>query len=164
MLTAASSGLAEEAEPEPEFESEWTGFLACGFGTPVLLWNICEEVDPGHRAEHEFTVDEGLKTLVVALEWDPAVVVGSDSLRIVFDEPGDPGVPTGTSYWEETGGSPIEFRIDAGPGFEEPTEPLDLQFRVTPPFEFAVVYQQPFTVHYHFFYEDYAPEGYSALP
>jgi hypothetical protein len=65
----------------------------------------------------------------------------------------------------------LEYRLDADPSdpmldWDKATGEIPIQFRVSAGTagEPNLVIRQPFTVHYHLFYGEHAPAGYSALP
>lgn len=106
----------------------------------------------------------GLKTLVVAMVWEPVQLCTGDHLRHWLFVPAEADRAT----LRAEGPGPLEYRVDAGDPIahplEEIVEPTDLRFQVWGPANgLHFCYQQPFEVHYHLFYEEHAQEGYSAL-
>ncbi len=155
LLGAAGHPGHEPGDPSGFVETnDWTGFMACGVGSPFLISTGFCAFDGNDHHTQTFAVDEDLKTIVVAMEWD-SVALGSESLQIFLN-----GGPEGHG----SGPSAIEFRLDEGEDFDPITQPQDLSFLVLPPFELSMIYQQVFTVYYHEFYGEHAPAGYSALP
>lgn len=135
---------------------DWTGFYTCGAGTPVITWSTCATVgDPNHDWSHGWDVGENLKSTVIAMDWSPVGGASGDKLMIIYEcRDGCSGQHTSAS-----GEPPLEARAD---GF--PDDEWRAGYRVFPPFEFTVTYQQEFTVYWEEFYHRAAPEGYSALP
>lgn len=163
---AVSSFAVAQDDPDVDTSGQWTGFISCSvsFTTAQTPAPCPGSVDANRDDVHEFEADSGLMTIVVAMEWDPATTSTEDNLRNwLFEDQGGEW----QSLSRERGPSPIEYRLD----FDEPSEePGDFQFRVyagccaVVPLNVGVVFQQPFTVHWHLFYGEPAPEDYSALP
>ncbi len=160
MGSVAMTGSVGVQSVEPEEEHEWTGFIGCSLNYPTAFqpWECHDE---NNDYERVFTVQPGLKTLVVAMEWETPLICTADYLRHWLYIPAD--ASRASVRMEE--GSPIEYRIDVGDDFDEITEPTDFRFRVWGPTQGPqFCYQQTFQVHYHLFYSDHADDGYSALP
>jgi hypothetical protein len=149
---------------------EWNGFLACGAGSPLLTTAPCGAggADPNDDFLHEWELHEGVVDVVVGMRWDSAGGVLGERLFIAAENRGCSATECDQSYAREEGASPVIFRLDNPTGefrfsnIED--EPREMQFRVFPAFEPDVYYQQPFTVHYHVFYHERAPEDYNPIP
>lgn len=135
---------------------DWTGFYSCGAGTPAITWSTCATIeDPNHDWSHGWDVDAGLESTVIAMDWNPVGGASGDQLMLIYE------------CWDECDGEhasasgepPLEFRAD---GF--PDDEWGAGYRVFPPFDVTVIYQQEFTVYWEEFYFREAPEGYSVLP
>lgn len=146
----------QAVDPAPEYvlvEEVWDGHIVCGFAAV----NFCF-LHPGNDNVHTFDVEQGLKSVVVAMEWD------AGEMSLAFERPHGDGTH---EYGRAEGGSALELRVDAGTGGEHDFENIegswDLQFRAFPQGTHLFL-EEDFVVHYHLFYEDFAPDEYSALP
>lgn len=171
---------ADHDGTEGPHENTWNGHVACSTGSSLIgaYTSIpCSRVDDNQDVvdidqdtQHEFTIErpegsEGfLKTIVVGVEWNASPLSIGDRLMIVFSA-ADAGL--GEAIADPSGTSPIEFRVDAheiGANLEGENWPSQAAFRVFADGEPAnVMIDQSFDVHYDLFYNDPAPEGYSAL-
>jgi hypothetical protein len=175
MIVPASGSNADEAQevtedpPTPELW-QWQGYIGCSYWVwPGTAATGCPPAlqDPNDDRLHGFQADAGLKTLVVAIEWDPEGMSTTSKLRHVLFVGNE---THGVDLVRENRGSPIEYRVDhiAGSSFNDFSG--DTMFRFTmgaggsgateSP---SLVMQQPFTVNYHLFYDEHAPKGYSAF-
>lgn len=152
----ATTGIAAEDDPvAPDEENRWDGFLECSVRTVTHGAALCAVAPVGEDDFiHSFDMEEQPKSLVVAMEWETNIAL--DERLVLLYETWPSAVNEPIERINDA--SPIEFRID------DPEPNHRPQFRVFAGGEVNVVVQQPFTVHYHLFHEDYAPEGYSALP
>ncbi len=150
LLSAAVTTGTEHEDEQLQPTGEWNGFIACAVGTPVITWQTCStfDVDPNHQSTHTFSVDEGLHTLVAVMEWETSVISEGDELMLTVEDEGDPA--TGERHAAVTGDSPVVVEVD---DLETEEDGRDLQFRVSPAFDFQFVYQQTFTVTWYEFYE-----------
>lgn len=152
----AAPGTAHHHEHENEpyvVTNEWNGFASCGIGTLVVQWATCSTIgDPNDDVRHEFQLDAGIETVVVALDWDPVGGFGSDEFSLYIDADGE-------TVADVSGPTPLHVRLD---GLS--TNGTTLTFRVFAHSTAGFVYQQPFTVYHDHFYHEPAPEGYSPLP
>ncbi len=143
---------------------EWTGFVGCSVNYPTAFQPYtCP--DENNNVEEIFEVEPGLKSVVVAMEWEVSPFATNESLRHWLMIPTD--ADRATIRYEDA--SPIEYRIDEGDPidfpFEELEETTEYRFRIWGPSQgFQFTWQQEFTVHYHLFYGEPAPSGYKALP
>jgi hypothetical protein len=152
----------------------WEGFIGCGVMYPTAFQPItCP--DPNNDVTRVFEADVGLQTIVIGMEWDNITTNVNGALRIALyrGQPGNLG--QGHLALIDRQG-PIEFRLDANAEDEKldwdaAEEPMEFTIRVwagkdTPSWsnDLNVVYQQSFTVYWHLFYGEPAPEGHSAIP
>lgn len=149
-------------------ERDWNGFMACAIGTPALTWATCSTLqDPNHDFLEHFIIGEGLKTVATGMTWDPAGGVLGESLLIMLENP-DCGLNAcSQQYASAEGESPLIFHASSPGGewaFEAVEEEREIRYRVFPSFDMNVYYQQPFTVYYHLFYHEAAPEDYDPIP
>ncbi len=130
----------------------WEGRIVCGLAGV----NLCF-LHPDNSNLHTFDVDEGLKSAVVAMEW------GSGEMSLSFERPFDDDTH---EYRRDEGGSPLGFRVDAGEGgdhdFDNIDDSWELRFRVFPQGN-EPISDEEFTVHYHLFYDDFAPDDHDPL-
>lgn len=158
-------------------EHVWEGFVACSSRSAILATSgLC--FDANHDVRHDFIVEGGVRSVTVALEWDDSQLAQSEEYQIQMenlDVPEEcPDLSTASScpyrYAFVAGESPLMFVVNES--VDEPEARWDalesgkewtLQFNVLPRDDVAVVYQQPFTVHYHVHYWQEAPEDYDPL-
>lgn len=116
-----------------------------------------------------YSVEPGLKTAHVALEWSPVGggIGGPSELEFRVELCAG---PTGSLiYKKATGTSPIEFRLDAaefaGKNGEFPEDSgMSLRVVFTPPIPTPLVYQQSVTVWRTMHYWEPAPTVFSTIP
>jgi hypothetical protein len=171
VLAMALAPLGNASEANYVAMNQWDGFLGCGIYYPTAFQPItCP--DPNNDVTRVFDAQPGLKTIVLAMEWEGRVNLnGAMRLAIFKGESGGMGQGA-LARGDST--SPIELRLDANPdaeglNWDDETEPFPFTLRVwagrgNGTMDVNIVYQQPFTVHYHLFYGDHAPDDYSALP
>lgn len=166
LALGTPSGIAEDGEEPFVVEGQWEGFISCS----VHLFGVgetgepCDSMDPNADREHEFVVDEGIRSIVLTLEWEnqftnPSCLEFSFPLRIavIHEETGTPytsaegNSPVNATVGPETGGAKIElgnivnetsilFRVHASAGW------------------CGATFQQPFTVAYELYYWEPAPQ------
>jgi hypothetical protein len=159
-------------------EHRWDGHISCSaraeapaFSTSnCAFWDVAQLLGE-HEHQNVTHAGLGLKTIVVAMVWEPSERSLHPYLQhVIFTNIEE---PTGMDYaFIDPAALPgLEYRLDADPGdpvldWDGATEPIPIEFRITAGSagEPNVVLQQPFTVHYHLFYGEHAPVGYSALP
>lgn len=158
-------------DPEPRVdENTWHGRMSCLIMTGGG-YSTCPSLDDGeHSMRHEFNVEQGLKTLVVRMTWEPSEW-GSEKLKIDLKRTVEqsrlaPGVTISYThtYADEQGASPIEFRLDAGEtgdenDFENIDDHWELRFSVRPTAQYGIVKNQSFQVDYNLYYHEHAPES-----
>lgn len=140
---------------------EWEGVLSCSFGVLGGVSYNCGGFSSNNDRAHDFEVSEGLKTIVVAMAWDSANTNLNDGMIVDLMRGND-------RLGEGIGESPIEYRVDAdgegGNDFENIEDTWDLEWLVWAGGTANVIYEQTFTVYWHEYYWEHAPEGASALP
>jgi hypothetical protein len=190
MPVQASGDLPENCrnlETDPDLPErvvcteQWDGFISCSArsSVPAFSTSNCAFWDEaGLLGDHEHQLlaqadhtDLGLKTIVVAMVWEPSEHSLQPHLQhSIFVNVAD---TTGMNYtFQDPAALPgLEYRLDADPSdaefdWDSATDPIPIEFRISAGSdgEPNVVIQQPFTVHYHLFYGDHAPADYSALP
>ncbi len=157
---------------------EWNGFLGCTYHLwPGTQSANCAEVvqDENHDDVRSFNADIGLETIVVAVVWDPSPLSTTNQLhhRLERTDDGFDG-PSPTEISRTNEGPPIIYRVDANPkgsALDFASAEEEMEFRIikgtavsgaVPPL--TVTYQQDFTVYWHLFYGEPAPEGYDPRP
>lgn len=171
--TVFAAGLSVANETDDHHvrvdHGEWTGFLSCSVSFPTAPFpSRCPGlVDPNRDDRHEFEVDEDLRTIVVAMVWDPAPTNTEEDLRNwLYSE------EAGAHVVRAKGPSPLEYRYD----LDADADAQEFMFRIgsgsgslsdVPTVytnNFGVAYQQEFTVYWDLYYGEPAPEDASALP
>lgn len=168
------SPLLQQVRAELPFmePDRWNGFIGCA----VHVWgaggnnSLCDDIDPNADRVHTFTVDEGIHTIVFAMDWDAELstisFLSTDAamrIQLKHAETGDP-------YGSMDGEAPLEVRIgpETGPEdfqFHNITSETELMFEVWSSGGWGgFTYQQDFTVYYDLYYWKAPPEGTSALP
>lgn len=152
---------------EPYMEKrDWTGFISCSLRAGVGL-ALCSVVDPNEDFLHEWEIEEGAETVVGAMQWgSPGAGLGSEMV-LTYEVAGAHN--ENPNYARTDGPSPQEFRVDAGErgdenDYENIEGTLEQQFRIFAGGTVNVVYQLEFTVYWHIYYFEAAPEGASAVP
>lgn len=182
VVTALAAGLlvmsivgATGQSPAPYvLQHEWEGYMACG----AHLWGAgavdCAVAEPKHEIIRSFFVTPGLRSIVLAADWEPepttlslATVqdnstVPALTVRLVHAES---GYPYGT--WDDA--PPIEAIVGPEVGgdfrFSNLTEETELRFEVKASGGWGgLALEQPFTVYWHEYYWEEADEDASALP
>lgn len=137
---------------------DWVGFIDCQFGNI----NVCQS----NERRKGTTVDPGLETLTVGLEWEANGLLGASEFELqVINRVGNDEVIASMS-----GTPPFEMVLD-----DSVIEDQDLHFSQYQDSEWSVlftvdsvdvelVYQQEFTIWWALHYWEPAPSGYSALP
>lgn len=171
-----------------ESSDEWAGFYSCGVsvrgpdhgieGAPRGLFaaacSLADETpleDPNQDFLKEFNVSRGLKTLYVAMDWQPVGGVSGEKFLIEIGNEDCVFNSCSYEYAVPAGPPPLIVRIDNDDITEDEwkwdaiEDQRTLQYRVFPTTDDAgVVYQQPFTVYTHQFYWEEAPESFNPLP
>jgi hypothetical protein len=146
---------------------QWNGFMACGVAINNNPPSNLACGDPQHDVIHEFVAQQGLRSIVIGMDWTPGGTMLDPALRLYVER------HTAGANWYEyariTGPPPHELHIGPGLEGEHAFENIDddgwrFRFTVRPAGSLNVIYQQPFEVHYHLHYWAEAPEGASALP
>lgn len=159
---------ADLKEPWIDRDGEWTGFISCAAGIAVNAVNPCV-LDPSNDNVHTFTVSPGIQELVAVMDWDPVGGASGESFRLRFEEAGCGGVGSCT-YGAAEGTPPIFMYADeeysqGGPkAWSNVEEDYDVYWRVFPSWDPGVAYQQEFTVLWHVFYHQDAPDDYDPRP
>lgn len=159
---------ADLKEPFVE-EFDWTGFLACGAGAVGVTTNPCF-LDESSDNVHEFQVEEGINALAFGMTWESAGGIFGEDLYVTLENNDCDATECSYEYGELEGPDPLSMVINNGDisddewTWDKVEEPRELQFRVFPSFEVAVVYQQAFTVHWHVFHNQEAPGDYTPIP
>lgn len=146
---------------------EWSGQIGCSVRAAGVGYNLpCQ--DPNDDRVHEFQIEEGLKTLVVAMDWDP--LTHNVNEELVLRHYRGSGWD-GDTFFRINSGPPIETRVDeesAADGehlyYSSIEDSWDVRFQVWTGGTNSLSYQQPFTVWYELHYWEPAPEDASALP
>lgn len=147
---------------------EWSGFISCAAGIAVNAVNPCI-YDPSNDHTETFTVKPGIQALVASMDWDPVGGASGESFRLRFEEAGCGG-SGGCTYGASEGAPPIFMHADeeysqGGPtAWSKVEEDYDVYWRVFPSWDPGVAYQQEFTVLWHVFYYQDAPEDYDPRP
>ncbi len=156
---------------------EWQGFIGCSQNA-VFLSVVSSCSDPNHENRHDFVVEGGVRSVSAAMEWDDDQVLQSHEYEIRLENSDVrhdcPGIGSTATcpyrYMTVQGGSPLV--LVANESVDEPEarwsalevgEEWTLQFVVWPRDDVTLVYQQPFTVHYHVHYWEEAAEDYNPL-
>lgn len=167
-------------------ENEWKGFISCGAragvpGVRTLGIALCavpgaidESIaDPNEDFIHYFNMSKGLKTLYVAMDWEPVGGVSGGDLNLLVEQGICNEVACADAYrYADLDGPPaLVARIDAedvereDAKFENITETAEFKFRIFAGEDYAnLIYQQPFTVYWYEFYWEPAPEDFNPLP
>jgi hypothetical protein len=156
-------------------ENEWHGLVACGLRYPggTLGTNYCDLTDPNADRFHRFTIREGLRTVLFAMDWEPQSTNLLGELRVFMTKGTSAQSPDeGNAFFLLEGAPALEIALGpedaiAGEGhyFTAIEEEWDVIYSVWAGGEYAnVVYQQPFSVYYQLHYLEPAPPGASALP
>lgn len=142
----------------------WNGFIACGATVFAPITHNC--TDPNHDVMHELEAHNGLRSLVVALDWEPSApsLDGELTLRVIRVAP-----QGNHEYVTASGPPPVELHINATQGSQHDftnieDEPWDLRIHVRPGGTLSLAYQQPFSVWYEMHHWEEAPEDATALP
>lgn len=147
-------------------EFKWEGFLGCGVGTPAITLSACEDVDPNDEPMHFWEIKEGLQEIAIGMTWDAAGGLLGERLIIFVENLGCTSV-CDKEYARVGGESPVVFTVESPSdewSFENVEGSREMQYLVLPDFEPDFYYQQPFTVHYHLFYNQAVPDGYDPIP
>ncbi len=159
---------ADLKDPWIDTSGEWTGFISCAAGVAVNAINPCI-YDPSNDHTETFTVKPGIQALVASMDWDPVGGASGESFRLRFEEAGCGGVGSCT-YGAAEGTPPIfmfadeEYSAGGPKAWSDVEEEYDVYWRVFPSWDPGVAYQQEFTVLWHVFYHQDAPEGYDPRP
>lgn len=147
-------------------ERDWTGFISCSLRAGVGL-ALCSLVDPNEDFLHEWEIKEGAETVVGAMQWgSPGAGLGSEMV-LTYEVAGAHN--ENPNYARTDGPSPQEFRVDAGNrgdnnDYQNIEGTQGQQFRIFAGGTLNVVYQLEFTVYWHIYYYEAAPEGATAVP
>lgn len=159
-----------EADLQQPFveEHEWEGFMACGVGSPVVVASPCGDVDENDDFLLNWELKAGVQEVVIGVSWDASGGVMGEEFYVAMEIAGcGAGCSSANTYGSGEGPSPLLFNAP-NPGGDNDYNDIEdtaaVQFRVFPAFAPDVYYQQPFTVHYHVFYHEGAPEGYDPIP
>lgn len=140
----------------------WEGFIGCGFSLVGIQESPCT-FDASDDREHRWNVTEGIRTLYVRMDWEPAEGLG-ETLRLVVDAGAE------RTLAEAEGVSPLEITIHEE-DIEDPQllwstieGQRELFLRVGAGGEAGVAYQQAFAVNIIEFYWRAAPEDFSYAP
>lgn len=143
----------------------FTGFYSCmvvagGTGTAP-----CSFFDDKHDVAEVLSVEVGLETLTVAMEWeDPALTASGSEMELE--------IANNKTAWIATGTSPIQIQIhnsdllqeDPDNAFSTYEDPWLLEMTAVLKDDPGFVYQLPVKIHWSLHYWEPAPAGYSALP
>jgi hypothetical protein len=157
-----------DTNPYNQGPFSWSGSW-CGAVTLVEAFppaSPCQSLDENHDIRTRDSPNKGLRTVVVALEWESDAATSASELTLEVANT----VGAGHVYKRVTGSSPLELRIDESDieddqwkfsFYDEDDGPtLVLSYRVFP--TTGVIWQQAFTVNFHYYYWDEAPQGASA--
>jgi hypothetical protein len=149
------------------------GFISCGVRQPGTFAMNCPFMDPNTERQLILETDPGLKTIAVAMTWDPPQYSTQPYLyHALFTMLKNEEI-TGRNYvfQDEKALPGLEYRVDASAedplrDWDNATEPIPIEFRIGAGSEGGtnVIYQLRFTLYYHLFHGAPAPEGYSAFP
>ncbi len=154
----------------------WEGFIGCsafipGYGIFFNPEGACANNDPNNDPLHEFEIQPGLASVVVAMEWTQETTNPFNDLQIVMSKGPFVDDRFSNRFFTLAGPPVLETTIgpeDAEAGeelyFDKIEEAWDVRFTVTASDSGIFVYQQPFKVYYDLYYREPAPEGASALP
>lgn len=171
LLATALPAPAGAVPPEPYIvKNEWTGYMACEVVAVGTQTAPCAFFDPNHATQMAFPVDPGLRSLVLALDWDPGLTpfalgdpLGSPLQLTIRNE------DCGHDYRVLEGDPPLETIIGPDEGgecsFRNLHEPTWMSATVRlGGGALAAAYQQEFTLYWHEYHWEEADEGASALP
>jgi hypothetical protein len=181
-INDSSQGTNKRSRPRRQVEkNEWDGYLSCSArnpGTPSFSmancapWDVAGVLGP-HESSHVTEAKPGLKTIVVAMVWEPGTYARQPYLQhdIFVNIPNEEVTGQNYTFREEAAESGLEYRLDVDPSkpsldWDSATGPIPIEFRISAGSagEMNLVLQQPFTVYYHLFYGKRAPKKHSALP
>lgn len=148
---------------------DWSGFLACGAGAVGVTTNPCY-LDPSSDNVHDFEVDEGISALAFGMTWESAGGVFGEDLYVTLENRDCDATQCSYSYGSLEGSDPLSMVVNNGDisdnewTWDKVDGQRELQYRVFPSFEVAVVYQQAFTVHWTVFHNHEAPADFNPIP
>ncbi len=157
-------------------EREWSGFIACGVGTLAASAAVCSFTegtpaqDPNEDFLLEWNVSRGVRGIAVGMSWDPVGGVSGGEFSLLVENDGCGFTSCSYRYADLAGPPPLLTVVNDGDITEDDwkwtkvEEPRDLQFRVFASGDATLVYQQPFTVHYHTYYWQEAPRDANPIP
>ena len=157
---------------------EFGGFIDCGFGIgPGILAgaNFCN--DPNARSLHKINMTAGVRSVVLALKWNPTGGVMGTELFMegLSDIEGcNDNFGTGCPEYNSTEGrGPLVMRIDhdqlkattGSPEKDNGTAPLMIRvFPAWSDMEMSLYFQQSYRLYVHVFYNQSAPAEFTGLP
>lgn len=145
-------------------DGEWTGYISCAIGSA----HVCA-YNPESKNQHDFEVNVGIRSLIVGLHWGEDGFNHRDCYNLWLSQ----GV---SERSQDCQSKPLEMRLDAGSmnedeDFDNLTEPTSIRATVRASGEIGlispdsnIIVQQKFTLYWHQYYWEHAPEGASALP
>jgi hypothetical protein len=175
--TLAADGSDAEMEPWVE-QNTIEGCLTVVEGP---MGRVTHQCGSDTDWSHEFPVREGLRSLVMRMEWDPVDLGTTDRFemhlwRVVTTEQPAPGMTRYVThtYEQASGPSPVTIRVDAGDlgdehDFDAIQDEWMLRIDVRPaprePWDLAsidneavvILVEQSFTIHYDLHYLEHAP-------
>lgn len=166
LALGTPSGTATDGEEPFVVEREWEGFISCSVHVILVgeSGDPCDSMEPNADRELEFVVDEGIRSIVLTMEWDDELTTlscfsAASALRIdvIHHE-------TGLPYTKKDDISPIVATVGPETGDDEielgnVVDETSILFRVQASAGWCgVSYQQPFTVEYDLYYWEPAPQ------